>query len=336
MSFARPDLFWLLAAAPLGGALAAWLWRRRRDAETAWISLALAPRLRTGGPPRSGWAVALCVAATLAGLALALARPRWGSASETVERRGLDLIFVLDTSLSMGAADVAPSRFWLAQSLVRRLVAAMPGNRVALVAAEGEGEVLAPLTVDGAMIDLVLDGLEPGSLPLPGTRLAAALERAVALFPESGETHRAIVVLSDGEDHGGELDGAIDAVRQAGATLFTIGIGREQGAPLPVPGVAGEFKRNARGEVVVSRLQPETLHRLATASGGESFIAYSAAFDPAPLVARVRSLGGRSIEAATVTSLEERFQWPLGAAVLALAAGLWFTPWSPRRAETAR
>lgn len=330
MSFAVPPLVWLALAAPLAAVAARWALARRERAEAAWIGRALSPRLR-GGAPRPAWLVALWLALALLGLALALARPRWGASTETVERRGLDLVFVLDTSLSMNAADVSPSRFWLAQSLVRRLVAAMPGNRVALVAAEGEGEVMSPLTVDGAVIDLVLDSLEPGTLALPGTRLANALERAVRLFPEGGETHRAIVVLSDGEDHGGDLERAVAAVREAGATLFTVGVGTEAGAPVPAPG--GGFKRDRRGEVVISRLQRDTLRRMAEAGGGEAFEAANAAFDPAPVARRIAALGGRAIEASSVTALEERFQWPLALAVAALAAALGLTPWRPRPAE---
>lgn len=332
MNFALPILLWLTLAAPLAFGIAAWALRRRERAEAAWIGRALSPRLRVGAP-RPAWLVAAWTALTLLGLALALARPRWGTSTETVERRGLDLVFVLDTSLSMNAADVAPSRFWLAQSLVRRLVAAMPGNRVALVAAEGEGEVLSPLTVDGAVLDLVLDGLEPGTLALPGTRLANALERAVRLFPESGETHRAVVVLSDGEDHGGELARAATTVREAGAVLVAIGIGTRPGAPVPLSD--GGFKRDRRGEVVISRLEPPTLRELAEAGGGDYFEAHDAAFDPAPVVRRIAGLGGRSLESNVVSSLEERYQWPLALTVAALAAALGWTPWRERSAEDA-
>jgi len=108
MSFAEPELLALVLSAPLAGVLAGWLLARRARAESAWVGGALAARLRTGGAPRSRVAVAALVALGLLGLSLALARPRWGSSTETVERRGLDLVFVVDTSLSMSAPDVAP------------------------------------------------------------------------------------------------------------------------------------------------------------------------------------------------------------------------------------
>jgi len=327
VSFGAPDLLYWALVAPAAALAALLLLRRRSRAESAWVGRALAGRLRSGGRPRSRAAVASCLGLALLGLFLALARPRWGSSTETVERRGLDLVFVLDTSLSMSAADVAPSRFWLAQSLIRRLAAAMPGHRVALVAAEGEGEVLVPLTVDAAVLDLVLDGVTPGSLPLPGTRLADAIERAVGLFPEGGDAHRAILVLSDGEDHGGDFDRALEAVRSSGAKIFTVGVGTTVGAPIPLAGAAGGFKRDRDGEVVVTRLHPETLERLASASGGETFRADSAAFDPAPIARAISGLGGREIESATVSTLEERFQWPLGVGVAALALTLLLAPY---------
>lgn len=336
MSFALPQLLWLALAGPLGGLAAVWLLARRARAESAWVGRALESRLRAGGAPRARWIVPLLVGVALALVATALARPRWGVSEQTVERKGIDLVFVVDTSLSMAAADVAPSRFWLAQSLVRRLAAALPGHRVALVAAEGEGLVLAPLTVDVAVLDLLLDGLAPGSLPLPGTRLAPALERALALFPEGGDKHRALVVLSDGEDHGSELEEATAKLDEAGVVVHTIAIGSPNGAPIPLAGAAGEFKRDRKGEVVVTRLHAETLAALSEATGGVHLLASGAAFDPSPIADAIDEMGGRPIEATTVNTLEERFQWPLALAALALFGSLALSPWRWRAREEAR
>jgi Ca-activated chloride channel family protein len=331
MNFAAPQFLPLAAAAPIAGALALWILARRVRAERAWVARALEPRLRVGGARRPAAVTALLLALALLGLVLALARPRWGLSSETVQREGLDLVFVIDSSLSMSAADVTPSRYWLAQSIVRRTVAALPGHRVALLAAEGEGEVLAPLTVDAAVVDLVLDGLAPGSLPLPGTRLADAIDRAIDLFPTGREKHRAIVVLSDGEDHGGDLDRAVGAAREAGARIFSIGTATAAGAPIPMNDGSGGFKRDRRGEIVVTRLNREILLQLAEGTGGDYFEADAAGFDIGPLVNAIDALGGRKIESTSVNALEERFQWPLALAVAALGVGLIVGPYSSSR-----
>ncbi len=333
MSFAARELLPLLFGVPLSIWACRSLLARRAQAELAWVGRALAPRLRSGGAPRPAWLVATWIALALFGMTLALARPRWGVASEKVDRRGIDLVFVLDTSLSMAAADVSPSRFWLAQSLVRQLVGALPGHRVALVAAEGEGEVLSPLTLDAAVIDLLLDGLEPGSLPLPGTRLAPALERALALFPAANEKHRAIVILSDGEAHGEKLGNALEALREAGAIVHSIGIGTERGAPIPLSKSRGEFKRDRRGEVVVSRLDRSGLRALTEATSGIYLEANSAAIDVQPIVDEIAAMGGRRLESTTLDTLEERFQWPLVLAALALAATLALSPWRTQSGE---
>ncbi len=335
MIFAEPRFLALTLAAPLVAWAAGWLRRRRARAERAWVGRILEPRLRTGGAPRSSWLVALLLGLAVLGLVLALARPRWGARTETVERRGLDVVFVVDTSLSMNAGDVSPSRFWLAESLVRELAEAMPEHRVALVAAEGEGEVMAPLTVDAGVLDLVLDSLQPGSLAVPGTRLSSAIERALTLYPEGSESHRALVLLSDGEDHGGHLDKALAELRRAGVVVAAIGIGTERGGPIPLLDQPGKFLRDRAGKTVITHLHPETLRELATGTGGVYAQADRSTFDPAPVIARLSSISERKIESTTVTRLEERFQWPLAGAALALALSLLLSPWHWHRPEEA-
>ncbi len=334
MSFADPRLLWLVLAAPLAAAAAFWLHRRRATAEAAWASRAIEPRLRSGTRPRAAvWAAVLLGFATIC-LALALARPRWGESIEKVEQRGVDIVFVLDTSGSMATYDVLPSRIWLAQSLVRRMAQELPGNRVALVQAEGVGVVMAPLTVDVAVLDLLLDAVEPGSLPLPGTQFAPALTRAIDLFPAGHDKQRVLILLSDGEDHDEELSPVIDRLVEAGIVVHTVGVGTKQGAPVPVAGAEGEFKRTTTGEIVISRLQPAVLERLAKATGGIYLEAANAGVDPQPVVDRVSDMQKRGISSSTVATLEERFQWPLAAAGVALALWLTLSPYVrwPRRA----
>ncbi len=331
MTFGEPRLLALLALAPVAAVVAALVARSRARSEAAWAGRTLLPRLRSGGAPRPAWTIALLLAFAVAGLAGALARPRWGMAEQRVERRGVDVVFVIDSSLSMIATDISPSRWWLAQSLVRRMVAAMPGNRVALVAAEGVGVVLSPLTTDAAVIDLLLDAAEPASLPVPGSRIGPALERAIELFPPGSETHRAIVLLSDGEFHGEPLDGTLARLTEAGVTLHAIGVGTRSGAPLAL-GREGAIKRDARGQVVISHLDSTTLERLASESGGSYLHAADPATDPAPVLEAIDRMPTVLHDSRQYEALEERFQWPLGLAVMALGLLLAFgSPAAPRR-----
>lgn len=332
MNLAEPTLLWLSLAAPLAVGLVVWLLARRAAAESAWASRALQPRLRSGAHPRSRIALALLIGGAVLGCTLALARPRWGESIESVTQKGVDIVFVLDSSASMATYDVLPSRLWLAQSLIRRLAQALPGNRVALVQAEGVGVVMSPLTVDVAVLDLLLDAVEPGSLPVPGTRLAPALERAITLFPPGNEKHRVLVLVSDGEDHGADLDAATDALRRAGVVVHAICVGTDAGGPVPVAGKAGEFKRDARGDVVMSRPHRDVLERLAERTGGTFLAATDAQVDPSPVATKILGMQKRELAQSTVATLEERFQWPLG---LGAAALLLFLALSPYRLERA-
>lgn len=337
--FSEPRLLAGAALAPLAvAALAVWLWRRRFAADAAWASRGLWSRLMpTWSPGRIRLSVA-CLALAVLGASIALARPRWGSGREEVERRGVDLVFVIDSSLSMGVLDVAPSRLYVAKALVRRMAQALPGNRIGLVQTEGTGMVLAPLTLDGAVVDLLLDAVEPGSLPTPGTELAPGLETALRLFGEGSEKHRALVLLSDGEDHGGGLEQQIARLREGGVVVHAFGIGTPGGSPVPIPGTGGRsFKRGSDGSLVISRLHEDVLEGLARATGGSYTRVTSAAADPAPVLRQIDSMEKKTIESQVSSHLEERFQWPLALAVAALLLHLAVGPFAPgAAAETAR
>lgn len=328
MDFARPELLWLLFAAPLAGAAAWWAWRRRFAAAEAWAARGLWGRLLPGYRRGLTTVSAGLLAAAVLALVVGLARPRWGARELKLERRGVDVVFVLDTSLSMATRDVVPTRFWVAQTLVRRLVRELPGHRVALVQTEGDAVVMAPLTGDSAVIDLLLDALQPDSLPVPGTKIAPALDRALALFPPETSKHQVVILVSDGEDHGQGLDAAAAALRERGVVTHTIGVGTREGKPLEMPDTGGavEYKRDEMGQVVVSRLMEENLQQLSEATGGLYVRATSPAADLEPLVDRIQEMETRAYGSELVSMLEERFQWPVGLAVAALFLHLAIAP----------
>jgi Ca-activated chloride channel family protein len=325
VTFAMRDHLWLLLLAPAVAALAAWLWRRRLAADAAWASRGLWDRLLPAYAPRRIALSVAFLALAVAGSTLALARPRWGSGTQEVERKGVDVVFLVDSSLSMAARDVAPSRLFVAKALVRRMARSMPGNRLGLVQTEGTGVILAPLTLDGGVFDLLLDTIEPASLPTPGTELAPGVETAIRLFGEGSEKHRVLIVLSDGEDHGGGLAERIARLKENGVVVHAFGIGTPQGARIPIPGTK-DLKKDAEGNLVTTRLHEETLESLARQTGGEYLRAASAAADPAPVLRQIDRMEKRTLESQTLSTREERFQWPLGLSALALALYLTVGP----------
>ncbi|MEM1181744.1 MAG: VWA domain-containing protein [Acidobacteriota bacterium] len=334
MELARPEWMWFLLLAPAVGGLAALAWRRRLRAIAVWSSRGLWGRLVPGfDVARLRFSVVALVAAALFTV-LALTQPRWGQSEQHIERQGIDIVFVLDTSLSMATQDLQPSRLWVAQTLIRQLAQRLPGHRVALVQAEGDGVVMAPLTADAAILDLLLDAVQPGSLPTPGTELAPALRRAAELFGEGEGTHRAMVVFSDGEDHGKGTQEIADELSEAGILVHTVGVGTLEGMPFfpaPLPEeTEQEYHRDEGGNVVVSRLIEANLELLARATGGVYLRATSAGTSVEPLFDAIESMERRGYGAETIERLEERFQWPLGLAILALALHLGRSPFSGR------
>jgi Ca-activated chloride channel family protein len=311
----------LLAVAATGALI--FSFRRRAARSAALVSPAIAVKTGlapAGGFPAAGAALTLLVVLGIGG---ALARPRWGKTSEIAQRRGADVVFVLDTSASMRAADVSPSRFVLARQAAQSLLSRLGSDRAALISCEGEAQALVPLTLDAAAVGLFLEAMEPGMGARPGTSLASGLAAAADLFPAGSAGGRNAVVFSDGEDLEGGVDAAIGRAKAEGITVHTVFVGALGGTGAPVPEVdaAGRtsgFKTDANGQPVLSKADPELLRRLAAETGG-SFTAVSPGRTDLEGVARQIDLGARRpLSEVLVTSLEERFQIPLAVAVGAL------------------
>ena len=316
---------WLLATlvGALLAAASAWLSARRvRRRREGLVAPALAER--AGLLSRDRWtpfAALLAIIATL-GTGLALARPRWGLVTETVERRGADVVVLLDTSASMRATDVTPSRFVLARQAALSLAEKLPGDRLALVGCEGEAQVLVPLTLDTAAVALFLEAIEPGIGALPGTSLAAGLAAATDLMPPGTSSGRQVVVLSDGEDLEGGVDEAIAKAKSEGIVVHGVFVGVEgRGAPVPEVDVAGRpsgFK-SQEGSPVLSRPDPGLLRRLAAETGGSFSVVSPGRTDLDGVAREIDKAARRPLSGSVGTNRRERFQIPLAVAVGALA-----------------
>ena len=213
MIFASPAWLVALLALPLAGrrSRCGSSRRDRRPARPARRAPALGPG---GAPARAsagGWLRLALLLLGAAGLVVALARPQWGIVREKVEREGVDVVLVLDTSGSMATADVAPSRFFLARQALLQLIARLEGDRFALVAFEGEAYPLVPLTLDADALGLFLETVEPGIVPAPGTSLGVGLAKGLEAFVDKERRNKVMVLVSDGEDLEGEVEEAVRA-----------------------------------------------------------------------------------------------------------------------------
>lgn len=321
----RPALAGWLVLAPLAG-VAGWLALRRSRAElAAWVSASKRARFLPGFSLQRAHARLVLGVAGLALLALALLGPVRGHTWRAVSRKGLDLVLCLDTSRSMLAQDLRPSRLERAKREIKGLLDHLAGDRVALVAFSGDARDITPLTRDRGTLTGLLAHVTPDDNQKGGTDLAAALGRALALFDGRTGAHEAIVLLTDGEDLGGQASAQAEEAAKRGIRVFVVGIGTEAGGKIPVVASGGRsgFLEDENGQEVVTRLERETLVNLAARTGGDYLSAEEAPTALEDLYrSRITRLSGREIEGGERRVPYDRFQWPLALALLCLALEL--------------
>ena len=266
--------------------------------------------------------VCLIVGAVL--LVVAMARPQWGIVRERVERMGVDVALVLDTSLSMSVEDVSPNRFFLARQSLSALMSRLAGDRFSLVAFEGEAYPLVPLTLDADAVALFLETLEPGFVPTPGSNLLSGIEAGIATFVDPSRAIKVIVLVSDGEDLEESMDGVIEAAKKAGVIIHTVGVGSIQGGPVPDTDTSGNRSgyKLENGEPVISRINTENLIRLAQSTGGKFTQVATNNTSLSPIASAIEAMENRQTASEFSFRKKERFQVPLVLSLLSFLLGL--------------
>ena len=198
----------------------------------------------------------------------ALAGPRWGSHYQEVSQKGVDIMIVLDVSSSMLVSDVKPDRLERARREISDFIKVVQGDRVGLVAFSGAAFIQCPLTLDYGALSMFLNALHPDLIPVPGTDLGAAIERAISSFDTQSETDRVVLLITDGEDNENQgLQAAREAARD-GIKIFVFGIGDPSGGPVPAGEGKGGFKKDKDGNLILSKLNEEGLSEIASITGG--------------------------------------------------------------------
>ncbi|MBU6183192.1 MAG: VWA domain-containing protein [Verrucomicrobia bacterium] len=323
LTFGAPQWLWLLGILPLVAGAFAWSHRRNR----ALLAKIVAPRLREqlagSVSPFRRAARAVLLLGAFAFAILALAQPRLGFIERETKQKGRDVIVAVDTSRSMLATDVSPTRLARAKLFTQDLVRLLGGDRVGLVAFAGSAFLQAPLTLDQNAIINSLGELDTTVIPKGGTNIAAAIATAREAFGKAEGNTRALVILTDGEELAADGIAAAKQAEAEGIRIFTVGIGSPEGSLIPIRTEDGrpDFVRDEAGNPVTSKLDGARLSEIAAATGGFYL-------PIGPEAAReVFQKGIEPIELAETGVFSarqpiERFQWPLAAATLCLALSL--------------
>jgi Ca-activated chloride channel family protein len=326
MTFGAPEWLWGLLLIPLLIALFVRSEHRGLKRLQQFVSARLLPQLAgTVNRPRR----ILRFGLLLLGLALAivsLAQPRWGYTFEDVKRKGLDLLVAVDTSRSMLSNDVQPNRLDRVKLAIQDLIGELQGDRVGLIAFAGRSFLQAPLTIDyDAVIEAVND-LDTKTIPEGGTNISSAITLATQSFGKSAMGNRALIIFTDGEDLSGDaVKTAKAAAADAGVRIFTVGVGTPQGSLIPVTGDNGEtnFVKDSAGVVHKSKLDDKRLREVAEATGG-----FYLHLENGPrTMQQIQNEGLAKMQAAEMdVRLSrrpiERYEWPLGGALIALALSI--------------
>jgi len=323
MAWLHPEYLWALVAVPAVVALFLWAAWQRRQAFARFGESDLVRRLTAAvSTRRRRWKAALVVLGVLL-MAVTLAGPQLGSKLREVKREGVDMVIALDVSLSMTAEDIAPNRLERAKNEIQKLLGSLRGDRIGLVIFSGDAFIQCPLTTDYGAVRLFLDVADPALLPTPGTDFGAALRMAVQAFDaptedEGDERSRALLIVSDGENHVADVDAVLEEARRQGIVIFATGVGEPAGTPIPLyrSGRRIGYKKDLNGQIVQTRLEEGALKALA--EDGAYFRIARTSSSLTEIISALERLDKTEFGADQFEEYEIKYQWPLFLALMLL------------------
>lgn len=244
-------------------------------------------------------------------LTLAMAQPQWGYRWEEIHQKGVDIVIALDISNSMLAEDIKPNRLKRAQHKINDLLSMLEGDRIGLVVFAGSAFVQLPLTLDYSAARLFLSAVDTDLISNQGTALGQAIQTSMKAFNLEEKTSKVILLITDGEDQTGN---GLQAAKEAAAEdirIYTIGIGSETGAPIPNRGSRGGFKKDRKGEVVLTKLDESTLQKIALKTNGAYVRSVTGDMDLKKIYQEniLQKVEKREFKAERRKIWQQRFQW---------------------------
>lgn len=335
MAFAHPFWLFLLILVPFIGAGAALIAHVRGRRWQAFVAGRLRPSLLQRTSPVAHWVSFICLLAALAVLVFTLARPQGDAGTQSEVVRGRNILYALDLSRSMRVDDVKPDRLSQSKAIIYEMMDAMPNDRVGLVGFAGKPYLFAPLTIDHSAVRETVEQLDETWVPTGGSDIVGALKLSIETLKKTGIRNNALVLISDGEKHDGQFDDIVREAKEAGVFIFTIGVGTEEGGFVPHPSIPDEKLRDRQGNVVLSRLHPDVLKKIASETKGRYVLAGSGVDIPALANAAMADLDQFEVQGRERRVVVEFYQWLLGPAIVSLLISiLAATRWRPIASRT--
>ena len=259
------------------------------------------PEVSTSRPALKFWLTftALCF------MVLLLARPQFGTKMETVTRQGIETVIALDISNSMLAEDVAPNRLEKSKNIISKLVVGFADDKVGLIVFAGDAFIQLPITSDFISAKIFLESIDPGLIARQGTNIKAAIDMATRSFTPKEGVGKAIIIITDGENHEGGAMEAAKSAAEKGMMVYVMGVGSPEGAPIPVG--SGEYRRDKKGDVIVTRLNEQMCQEIAAAGNGMYIRIDNTNNAQRILQKEIDKLAKADIETTTYSEYDEQF-----------------------------
>lgn len=254
-------------------------------------------------------------------IVIGIVNPQVGSKLEKIKREGIDLMLVLDVSNSMLAEDIKPNRLERSKMAISSLIDKLEGDRIGIIIFAGNAYKQLPLTTDYSAARLFLSAVDTKIVPSQGTAIGEAINMAVESFDQQTEHNKAIIVITDGENHEDDAIGAATAASELSMKVFTIGMGLPEGSPIPLYNQYGNqtgFKKDRQGQTIVTKLNEDMLRQIAAAGNGSYARANNASTGLRKIFDDISQIEKKEIETKQFTDYEDRFQYYLAAAIVLL------------------
>jgi Ca-activated chloride channel homolog len=318
--FSHPEYLYFLFLIPIIIGLFWFATILQKRAINRFGNLETLKQLMPGASLHRGWLKIIIFSTAIIFIIIGLAGPQFGSKLTEVKRKGIELIVALDVSNSMMAQDIQPNRLERAKQAISKLVDKLSNDRLGLIVFAGDAYVQLPITNDYISAKMFLSSISPGIVPKQGTAIGTAINLAASSFSPQSETSKVIVVISDGENHEDDPVEVAKKAAEQGIFVYTIGIGSPQGSPIPASTQDNQtsFWKDKDGNVVVSKLDEETLSKIAVAGNGKYIRATNTQIGLLPLFDEINKMQKTEMKEKVYSDYDDQFQFLFAIALFLL------------------